>query len=205
MIRAAQLPWRTGSAAAVRHARRVPVMLQMTAVECAAACLAMVLTFYGRRTTLAEAREALGVGRDGVTAAVLVAEARRQGLRVKAVVVPPEQFDRLPCQRSCTGSSTTSWLWSAGRTMESTSWIRRAVAEGCRSTSSRRATPVLPWRSNRVALRTSPYDPASGVADVSELAAALAVGTQRTDARPPGVCRAQDAGAGAAAHDRRRR
>ena len=96
MIRAAQLPWRAGSAAAVRHARRVPVILQMTAVECAAACLAMVLTFYGRRTALAEAREALGVGRDGVTAAVLVAEAKRQGLRVKAVVVPREQFARLP-------------------------------------------------------------------------------------------------------------
>jgi len=63
--------------------RRVPLILQMTALECGAACLAMILNFHGRKTRISECRECLGVGTDGVTAQVIAKEARRSvcGLR----------------------------------------------------------------------------------------------------------------------------
>lgn len=67
-----------------RYQRRVPVRLQLNAVECGAACLAMILSYYGRQTRVAECREGLGIGRDGVTAEMIAKAARAYGLRVKA-------------------------------------------------------------------------------------------------------------------------
>jgi ATP-binding cassette, subfamily B, bacterial len=64
--------------------RRVPVKLQLNAVECGAACLAMILSYFGRPTQVADCREKLGVGRDGVSAETIVRAAREYGLRVKA-------------------------------------------------------------------------------------------------------------------------
>lgn len=73
--------WRAG----VRWRRsRVPVILQLTQTECAAACLAMVLTFHGRKTSLREARRALDPGRDGTTAQALTSAARSFGLEATA-------------------------------------------------------------------------------------------------------------------------
>src|SRR5579875_2434791 len=69
----------------LRRKRRVPVLLQMSIVECGAACLAMILSYYGRATTVAELRERCGVGRDGLSALNLVKAARSYGLRVRAV------------------------------------------------------------------------------------------------------------------------
>ena len=46
--------------------RRVPVILQMTPNECGAACLAMVLTYYGHEMTISECRQYLYSGRDGL-------------------------------------------------------------------------------------------------------------------------------------------
>jgi ABC-type bacteriocin/lantibiotic exporter with double-glycine peptidase domain len=48
--------------------RRVPVIRQLTPIECGAASLAMILGYHGRTTPVSEARDRLGVGRDGVTA-----------------------------------------------------------------------------------------------------------------------------------------
>lgn len=67
--------------------RRVPLILQMTDLECGAACLAMILNFHGRKTKIFECRECLGVGTDGVTAQGIAKEARRFGLRVRAYSV----------------------------------------------------------------------------------------------------------------------
>lgn len=66
---------------------RVPVILQLNAVECGAACLAMILSHYGRKTSLSECRDSCGIGRDGVTALTIAREARSFGLRVKAFSV----------------------------------------------------------------------------------------------------------------------
>ncbi|MGB0384361.1 MAG: peptidase domain-containing ABC transporter [Ardenticatenaceae bacterium] len=66
------------------RSQRVPVILQMSATECGAACLAMILSYYGRETRITECRDGFGVGRDGVTAKTIVRMARTFGLRVKA-------------------------------------------------------------------------------------------------------------------------
>ena len=76
--------------------KRVPVILQMSAVECGAACLAMILTYHGRDTTLTECRDLLGTGRDGVTAQAIVKAARSLGLRVRAFSAPLDDFKSVP-------------------------------------------------------------------------------------------------------------
>jgi len=64
----------------------------MNDVECGAACLAMILAFYGRRAGVAECREKCGVGRDGVTAKAIADAARSYGLRTKAYSIAPADF-----------------------------------------------------------------------------------------------------------------
>ncbi|GHE35212.1 cyclolysin secretion ATP-binding protein [Streptosporangium violaceochromogenes] len=67
---------------------RVPLRHQLTTTECAAACLAMIASYHGRDTRVAECRDLLGIGRDGVSVAHLAAAAPRIGLRVRAERVP---------------------------------------------------------------------------------------------------------------------
>lgn len=77
-------------------ARRVPVVLQLSRVECGAACLAMVLGFHGRRTRVADCREACGAGRAGATADGLLRAARGFGLQGKGYALEPEACARAP-------------------------------------------------------------------------------------------------------------
>jgi ATP-binding cassette, subfamily B, bacterial len=76
--------------------RRVPLITQMTNLECSAACLAMILNFHGRKTRISECREYLGTGTDGVRADMIAKEARRFGLRVRAYSVSLGDFKYLP-------------------------------------------------------------------------------------------------------------
>lgn len=62
---------------------KVPTVLQLEAVECGAACLAMVLAHYGRWVTLEELRQACAVTRNGAQALDLVHAARRYGLQAQ--------------------------------------------------------------------------------------------------------------------------
>ena len=62
--------------------RRVPIRLQMTRSECAAACLAMVLSHHGRNTSVAECRDLMRPGRDGVSVSGLVRAGEAYGLVV---------------------------------------------------------------------------------------------------------------------------
>ena len=66
--------------------RRVPLVSQMSAVECGPACLAMVLSFFGRKTRLEECRAKCDPGRDGVTAQNLIMAAREFGLMTRAII-----------------------------------------------------------------------------------------------------------------------
>jgi ATP-binding cassette subfamily B protein len=72
--------------------RRVPVLQQISVVECGAACLAMLLSYHGRKTSVSEIREQCGVGRDGLTALSIVKSARKYGMRVRAVSLQENDF-----------------------------------------------------------------------------------------------------------------
>ena len=76
--------------------RRVPVQQQISIVECGAACLAMLLSYYGRQTTISEIREHCGVGRDGLTALSIVKAARTYGMRVRALSLQDNDFRYVP-------------------------------------------------------------------------------------------------------------
>lgn len=76
----------------VKRRRRVPVLQQMEMVECGAACLAMMLSYYGRATSVAEMREFCGVGRDGLTAMAIVKAARAHELEVRAFSLRENDF-----------------------------------------------------------------------------------------------------------------
>lgn len=65
--------------------RRIAPILQVSEIECGLTCLAMILSYYGRKTTLTELRSRMGVGRDGLSALTIVKAARHYDLRVRAV------------------------------------------------------------------------------------------------------------------------
>ena len=79
--------------------RRTPVILQLNAVECGAACLAMILGYFGRKARLEECRSKCDPGRDGVSAQTIVAAARDFGLRTRALSLSPGGLAEvnLPC------------------------------------------------------------------------------------------------------------
>ncbi len=79
--------------------RGVPVVLQLNSVECGAACLAMLLSYFGRKMRLEECRATCDSGRDGVTAQTIVAAARGFGLRTKALSLEAKDFSQVtvPC------------------------------------------------------------------------------------------------------------
>ena len=78
--------------------RRVitPVLLQMHASECGAACLGSILAYFGRWVPLTELREKCEVSRDGSSAASILRAARHFGLGCNGLSVRTDQLKSLP-------------------------------------------------------------------------------------------------------------
>jgi ATP-binding cassette, subfamily B, bacterial len=76
--------------------RTIPFIRQMEYADCGAACLAMVLGYFGKRVDLRELRDMTDAGRDGVTALSVVNAARAYGLRVRGVRADLDDLRHLP-------------------------------------------------------------------------------------------------------------
>ncbi len=79
---------------------KVPVIMQLEALECGAASLAMVMAYYNKWIPLEQVRSDCGVSRDGSNAKNIYRAAESCGMQVKAFRKSPETIRKsgqFPC------------------------------------------------------------------------------------------------------------
>lgn len=84
----------------VRGVAKVPVVMQLEALECGAACLTMILAYYNKWVPLEQVREDCGVSRDGSNARNILSAARNYGLDASGYRLEPEDLreeGEFPC------------------------------------------------------------------------------------------------------------
>ncbi|MCR5544014.1 MAG: NHLP family bacteriocin export ABC transporter peptidase/permease/ATPase subunit [Eubacterium sp.] len=62
---------------------KVPVFIQMETMECGAACLGMILAYYGKWVPLSKLRNLCSISRDGARMSTIARTARSQGLKAQ--------------------------------------------------------------------------------------------------------------------------
>ena len=81
-------------------AAKVPVVIQLEALECGAACLTMILAYYEKHIPLEQVRSDCGVSRDGSNAKNILKAARSYGLTAKGYRYEPaalKESGQFPC------------------------------------------------------------------------------------------------------------
>ena len=81
-------------------AAKVPVVIQLEALECGAACLTMILAYYEKHIPLEQVRVDCGVSRDGSNAKNILKAARSYGLTAKGYRYEPaalKESGQFPC------------------------------------------------------------------------------------------------------------
>ncbi len=84
----------------IKGVAKVPVVMQLEALECGAACLTMILAYYNKWIPLEQIRADCGVSRDGSNAMNVLKAARHYGLEAKGYRYEPEALKEsgsFPC------------------------------------------------------------------------------------------------------------
>lgn len=76
--------------------RSIPFVPQLTPTDCGTACVAAVLAFHGKNVPIGTIRQALGGGRNGVSARQVLQVSRNFGMRARGVGIEPKSLAYLP-------------------------------------------------------------------------------------------------------------
>ena len=79
----------------IKQKVNTPVLLQMHASECGAACLGIVLAYFGRWAPLTDLREKCEVSRDGSSAASILRASRQYGLECNGLGLRADQLKQV--------------------------------------------------------------------------------------------------------------